>query len=250
MSESSHLFGSVADGYASFRPVYPDALFDWLVARVGRCRVALDIGAGSGQASRGLDRRFEQVIACDASEQQLRANQGWATVMPVVCDAERLPVADSSVDLIIVAQALHWFATDAFFAETRRVLHPSGFFCAWCYGLIEVTPAINEVIRELHGVQLAGFWPVGRESVDRSYADIQPPFPRQPTPALMLETAWQLTDLLGYLRTWSAVTRWQNRHGGDLIQVIEPKLRRAWRSETKQRVRWPLHFIAGYPNRI
>ncbi len=68
-----------------------------------------------------------------------------------------------------------------------------------------MTPAIDELIGTLHGDTLRGCWPEGRRSVDAGYRDIEVPFDRLAAPAFALETRWNLAQLIGYLRTWSAV---------------------------------------------
>ncbi len=126
-------FSAVADAYADFRPRYPDALFDWLAAAVDSRRLALDVATGNGQAVAGLVDRFERVLASDASAGQLARMPAWANVETRCEPAEQLSAADDSVDLLTVAQALHWFDHPRFFAEVWRVLRPGGLIAAWCY---------------------------------------------------------------------------------------------------------------------
>lgn len=246
MDDSVRLFSARSQGYAQFRPTYPDGLFDWLAAQCSQTHVALDVAAGSGQASRPLIGHFDQVIACDASPEQLLGSNDWGSVLRFASQAQRLPLRTHSVDLLVVAQALHWFATPTFFAEARRVLRHDGLFCAWCYSLLTIEPAIDDVIRHLHGEILSGYWPTGRASVDAGYRDIQLPFEPLRTPDFAIEAQWDLHQLLGYLRTWSAVTQWQNTHGRDPIAPLESELAQHWGSpEISRRIRWPLHLLAG-----
>ncbi len=136
----SALFSIRSDDYAQFRPTYPDGLFDWLAAHCSATHCALDIAAGTGQASSPLAERFEHVVACDASPDQLRGSSGWGAVQRVAAFAEKLPLRDDSADLIVVAQALHWFATPEFFREAQGVLVPNGLFSAWRYSLLRIAP--------------------------------------------------------------------------------------------------------------
>lgn len=247
MNDSVQLFSARSHGYAQFRPTYPDSLFDWLAAQCTQTHITLDIAAGSGQASRPLSGHFDQVIACDASPEQLLSSNEWGSVLRFASQAQQLPLQSHSVDLIVVAQALHWFATPTFFSEARRVLRDDGLFCAWCYSLITIEPAIDEVIQHLHGDILNGYWPKGRASVDAGYSDIQLPFKKIHTPDFAIEVQWDLHQLLGYLRTWSAVTQWQNAHGCDPIAPLEGELAQHWGSpEIRRRIRWPLHILAGF----
>lgn len=247
MTDITKLFGEWASTYANFRPDYPAQLFDWLVANSAGQQRALDIGCGSGQASQALAARFDQVLACDSSHEQLAQAHHLNNLQLFVANASQLPLTSGSLDLIIVAQALHWFAGPEFFAEVRRTLRPGGLFCAWCYGLMHISPALDELVSELHGDLLKGYWPAGRVSVDAGYRDIPTDFPQIQVPAFAIELHWDFKHLLGYLRTWSAVQRWEREHGKDPLVIFLPRLTTAWGDTKQQRfVRWPLHFVAGY----
>jgi malonyl-CoA O-methyltransferase len=111
-----------------------------LLERVGdqqqRPRVIVDVGAGTGHASRALQRRFTRaaVIALDLAEGMLRAarrQQGWVRRFTRICaDIERLPLTAASVDLAFCNLTLQWLSEpDRAFAEIRRVLRPGG----WLY---------------------------------------------------------------------------------------------------------------------
>ncbi|WP_394561639.1 class I SAM-dependent methyltransferase [Aquipseudomonas alcaligenes] len=250
MSEIARLFGNRAGAYASFRPQYPAALFDWLASNCTSHERALDIACGNGQASRPLLDHFRQVLACDGSPQQLQAAPDLQGVDCFAADACAQPLADASLDLIVVAQALHWFATPAFFAETRRLLRPDGLFCAWCYSLLHIDDALDTVLDDFYWNTLGGYWPAGRASVDAGYRDIQAPFARIQVPAFAIELEWDLQQLVGYLSTWSAVQKLEQASGHDPLQELLPRLLQAWGDGQQKRfVRWPLHFLAGYPAR-
>jgi len=249
-SDSVQLFSARSDDYARFRPTYPEPLFDWLASQCEATDLALDLAAGNGQASLPLTRHFRQVLACDASPQQLSAERCWPGVQRFAADAERLPLQPAQLDLLVIAQALHWFATPAFFQQARLALKPGGLLCAWCYSLLQVSPALDVVIQHLYSDILGGYWPDGRASVDAGYRDIQAPFPRIETPAFAIEAQWNLGQLTGYLRTWSAVKKWQQVHGQDPLARLAPQLSAAWGPpERLRRISWPLHLLTGYPNR-
>jgi malonyl-CoA O-methyltransferase len=116
-------------------------------------RVVLDLGAGTGHASRALRRRYRQarVIAVDASLGMLRTatrQQSWLRRFDRVCaDAHRLPFADGSVDLIVSSLMLPWCDPDGVFAECRRVLAPRG--------LLSFSSLGPDTLRELRGAWAA-----------------------------------------------------------------------------------------------
>ncbi|HUX73415.1 MAG TPA: methyltransferase domain-containing protein [Steroidobacteraceae bacterium] len=95
-------------------------------------RVILDAGAGTGHASRALQRRYPRarVLALDLSAGMLRAalgRQWWRRRFARVCaDCARLPLAAASVDMIFSNLMLPWCDPDAVLGEFRRVLRPQG----------------------------------------------------------------------------------------------------------------------------
>jgi malonyl-CoA O-methyltransferase len=120
------------------------ARLDWMALTP---RVVVDAGAGTGHASRALIRRYPKarVIALDFSPRMLHAagrRQSWLRRFARVCaDAERLPLADGSVDLILSNLMLQWCNPDLVFAEFRRVLAP--------HGLLTFTTLGPDTLREL-----------------------------------------------------------------------------------------------------
>jgi len=110
-------------------------------------RVVLDAGAGTGHASHALIRRYPKalVIALDSSQGMLRAagrQQPWLRRFARVCAAaERLPIANGSVDLILSNLMLQWCDVEVAFAEFRRVLAP--------HGLLSFTTLGPDTLREL-----------------------------------------------------------------------------------------------------
>lgn len=104
-------------------------------------RAVLDLGAGTGHASRELLRRYPraQVIALDLAEGMLVASnrrQGWLRRFRRVCaDALRLPLRDAAVDLVFSNLMLQWCAElDQVLAEVRRILRPGGLFTFTTFG--------------------------------------------------------------------------------------------------------------------
>jgi SAM-dependent methyltransferase len=248
MSEISRLFGANAQQYADFRPDYPELLFAWLAQHSPANDCALDIGCGNGQASRPLRTYFKQVLACDRSLAQIAACSPLPGLQLFVADAQQLPIAPASLDLIVVAQALHWFADAAFFAQIQALLKPKGLFCAWCYGLLSINPAIDQLIQQLYYQQLGDYWPAARRSVDCGYSDIAAPFPRMPVEAFTMQQRWSFAHLVGYLRTWSALQLYTQQNASDPLIQLLPAMQRAWGDpQRSHNVKWPLHFLAGYP---
>lgn len=246
MTDVGSLFGEDAGAYAEFRPDYPAALFDWLAANAPGHQRALDIACGPGQASASLCRHFDEVLSCDTCLPLLTAGTFPRQAHRIVCDARQLPLTEDCLDLIVVAQALHWFAGPRFFGEVTRILRPGGLFCAWCYGLAQISPRIDALTTYLHGSLAANYWPDGRASVDLGYSDIELPLPPLAAPPQQIRLRWTLSQLLGYLGTWSAVRNCEKATGSNPLDSLRAELANAWGDPEQPRdICWNLHVIAG-----
>lgn len=239
-------FSGHASAYADARPHYPPALFVWLAGQCDGRALAWDAGCGNGQASVALAAHFARVFASDPSATQIAAAQPHARVDYRVEPAEAPTLAPASADLVTVAQALHWFDLDAFYAAVRRVLRPGGVFAAWCYGLSTVSPDVDAVYGELYDGLLDPYWPPERRHVENGYAELRFPFRPIAPPALAMTQDWTLAQYLAYLRSWSAVQLYRKARGEDPVALIEAPMARAWGdAEARRAVRWPLSFRAG-----
>ena len=142
-------------------------------------RVVLDAGAGTGHASRSLQRRYSkaQVIALDSSRKMLQEaarQQSWLRPFGRVCaDAELLPFADGSIDLIVSNLMLQWCNPDAVFAEFRRVLAPHGLLSFSAFGpdtLRELRAAWKQVDSHSHVHQFIDMHDLGDALVRGGFA--------------------------------------------------------------------------------
>ncbi len=239
-------FSSVSAAYSAFRPRYPAALVEYFASLAPATSVAWDCGAGSGQATLDIAERFEFVVATDLSaEQVLHAPRnpriGWAA-----SSAERVAIRSKSVDAIAVAQALHWFANDAFYSEVRRVARGSEVpLVAWTYAAPRMDGDVGAVLhRFMHG-DVGAHWPPERKYVDTEYRTIPFPFDRIDTPPFLLENDWTLPQIVGYMRSMSATARYIKANGTDPVIVVEAELRALWSDEAPRKIVWPVVVLAG-----
>lgn len=260
-------FSGVAAGYSEFRPTYPEKLFDLLVNAVaeahskyesapGACDTnALDVAkalvwdcaAGTGQASVPLAKRFGRVLATDASTKQLLRGERHSHVYYAAARAEQCPLPPNSASLVTVAQALHWFDVNAFYGEVKRVLRAGGVLAVWCYGLLRVdeNKSVEHVIDHFSEVTVGPWWPPERKHIDAAYQDLPFPFERIVLAPTEMTAQWKREELLGYLRTWSAVSRKSAELGVDPVAEFEPVLKEAWGEAGTLTMRWPLTVLAG-----
>jgi SAM-dependent methyltransferase len=245
MSFKDH-FSKQASDYAKFRPRYPAEMFEYL-GTVARSRaLAWDCATGNGQAAVALASVFERVIATDASEAQIANAEAHARVKYRVAPAENSGIESDTIDLIMVAQALHWFDLDRFYAEVKRLLKPGGIFAASTYKFFHITPAIDEVVNNRYYRKVVGpFWPPERTLIEK-FEQLPFPFPETETPQFEMSVHWKLEHLIGYLRTWSATQRFIAANRRDPLEEIAAELGAAW-GDAKQsrRVIWPLTLRVG-----
>jgi SAM-dependent methyltransferase len=239
-------FSAQSAGYRTFRPSYPDELFTYLAGLAPAHDLAWDCATGNGQAAVGLARHFRRVIATDASANQLAQAIAAPNIDYRQAPAERAPLADAAVDLIAVAQALHWFDVEAFHREAGRVLKDGGVIAEWSYNLLSISPAIDAMVGQLYADTLGPYWPAERRLVENGYRDLPFPFQRIEAPGFALDAHWILGELAGYLMTWSAVQRYLAAQGRNPVEAILPELHAAWGDPDIARpVLWPLQLRVG-----
>jgi SAM-dependent methyltransferase len=237
------LFSAGAASYARFRPGYPPELFRWLAAVAPGRSLAIDVGAGNAQAARALVEHFERVIAVEPSAEQIQqAGPPPPRLELRLGSAEALPVDTDTADLVLAAQAFHWFRAGEFFAQTGRVLRPGGVLALCCYQLTVISPAVDEVVRQFY-TAIDRYWEPERRLVEDGYRSVVAPFPEMPVPAFDMRLRWTLPDLVGYLGTWSALARFRQVEGRDPLADFVPLLEAAWgadQTELPRDVTWPM----------
>ncbi len=245
MSFKDH-FSTQATDYAKYRPNYPDALFAYLATLAPAHELAWDCGTGTGQAALSLVPHFEKIIATDPSAKQIAHATPHEKIEYRIAPAEHTDIAPHAIDLITVAQALHWFDFEKFYAEVRRVLKPGGVLAVWCYTLLESEPRVDAILNEFYHGAVGPYWPAERKLLENNYSDIPFPLQQITAPRFYMEAYWSLEDLFGYLGTWSSVQRFIAQHGSDPHEQIRERLTEAWgeAAETKL-VKWPLHLKVG-----
>lgn len=238
-------FSAQADRYALFRPSYPAELFAYLARLAPGRRRAWDCATGNGQAARGLAREFEQVLASDASVRQVQAREPVERVRFWVARAEESALRERSVDLTLVAQALHWLDHGPFWEEVERVSRDGAVVAASFYTLCRVAPEIDPILDGYYRERVGPYWPLERRHLDAEYRTIPFPFRELPAPAFELAARWTRAQLLGYLGTWSATERYRRTVGEDPLPELDARLAPLWPEEERRVVRWPLGVRVG-----
>jgi SAM-dependent methyltransferase len=238
-------FSRHAELYRRYRPSYPDAVFAWLASLTPGRALALDVGTGNGQAAVKLADHFDHVLATDASAAQVEAATPHTKVDYRVARAEDSGLADSSVDLVLAAQAFHWFDFDAFFAECRRVVRPGGVVAALTYFHPTITPTVDAVLAD-YIAHVRADWPPERRFVDARYTNVPWPFDEVKVPSFEMTLDLDLDGFLGYLATWSAAQRYRERTSEDPRASFIAPFSEAWGDPHRPNlVRFPLGGRVG-----
>ncbi|KAH9896778.1 S-adenosyl-L-methionine-dependent methyltransferase [Cubamyces lactineus] len=247
--------------YASCRPTYPRQLFDFIFqfhrsAKGARWDTAVDLGCGTGQATVELT-PFQRIIGADPSARMVeQARESVKTRLAGMDLSSRIEfvqsfaedlscLKDGSVDLLIAAQACHWFKWDKFWPEAARVLRKDGTFAAWCHSEFRLsrfpsaTPIISDYAQGSDPANsLGAYWErPGRTILDEHLVAVPDPrevlpdkfsefervfftgshYPDLPNPRpVILRKRMSWEDLLGYFRTWSPLYTFHEKHPEDL----------------------------------
>ena len=205
MGSKRNWFEKNSDLYREYRPLYPDSLVDYLVSLLEKKCVALDVGCGTGQLTQFLAAYFDTVYGIDRSEQQIKYAVQTPNIEYLVCFAENIKIPSNRVDLITVGQAAHWFDLDLFYEEVRRLAKENSLIGLVSYGIVEMPPRLQKRFKLFYYDELKSFWPKERRLVEEGYSSIIFPFEELKSPNISMEESWDLSQFLGYVRTWSAV---------------------------------------------
>lgn len=236
------LFSTDSRSYAQFRPSYPASLFVWLAEVSPARELAVDAGAGSGQAAVGLAEHFARVIGVDPSEEQLAHARQHARVEYRVGFGETTGVEAASADLVLVAQAFHWFRPEPFYDEVRRIAKPGGVLALVAYALSTISPPVDELVAAFYA-DLDPFWEPERRLVETGYATVEVPFSPIPAPAFEMREEWTAKQFAGFLSTWSGLRRSRQVEDRDRLSELQPALAVAW-GDAPREVVWPLAIRA------
>lgn len=239
-------FSEQAQGYARHRPHYPEPMFEYLSSLAPSRALAWDCGTGNGQAALALAERFQQVVATDASAAQIASAFSHQRITYRVEPSEETSIPSSSVDLITVGTAVHWFDFEPFYAEVRRVGRAGAILAVWTYHLPVIDPEIDGFLEDFYRDTLAGYWPERIRYLDQRYQTLPFPFKEIRPPYFEMQANWNLERLIGFLASWSAVRKLVESRGEQAFARQIDMLEQLWGARSREReIRWPLHFRIG-----
>lgn len=237
-------FSPIAREYAGFRPAYPPAFIAALAALAPARLLAWDCATGSGQAAVALAEHFERVLATDVSGDQVAQARPHPRITYREAAEHASGAVAASVDLVTVAQALHWLDASRFFAEVRRVLKPAGVVAAWCYGRAEIAPPIDAVMDRFEE-RIAGVRAPELALMRAGYRGLHLPFAEIAVGEWSMSAAMTRAQFLGFVGSWSAVAAARAAVAVDPLDDLGSALAEWWPDDATRTVSWPLAVRAG-----
>lgn len=238
-------FSAQSAEYAIYRPTYPKALYDYLLSLVKDKKAAWDCATGNGQVARVLAQHFEKVYATDISEKQLSQALKVPNIYYRAEPAEQVSAVADSFDLITVAQAIHWFNFEAFYAEVKRTLKPDGLFAVIGYGLMNIDKKVDQEVFKLYEDILGKYWDPERRYIEEGYKTIPFPFEEIVAPHFQIKTTWNFKQLIGYLNTWSSLQHYKKANDRNPLEYMFTALKEAWGNDAEKEVRFPILLRIG-----
>lgn len=253
----ANLFIEQASLYAAARPDYPASLFAFLASLSPHHGCAWDVGTGSGQAAIAIAELYESVIATDTSEAQLQHARQKDNIKYMHTpadmtreDVEKIVGGEGSIDLVTVAQALHWFDLENFYGHVKHVLRkPGGIFAAWCYTEPCVSSEVDKIFWEYYK-ESGPYWDPARAHVDDEYRSLS--FPFEPvlglkgTEPIRFDSKKEMTvdAYLTYLGSMSVLQCARHKGVELLPESRKNALREAW-GEGVRTVTYPVFLRVG-----
>lgn len=235
--------------YATFRPVYPETIYQFIYQHLNGKSTAWDCATGNGQVARELAKHFGQVFATDISAKQLEHAHKADNIFYSVSSAEKTDFHDHQFDLITVAQALHWFNVDGFYKEVNRVAKENALLAVWGYGNCSIADQkVQDLFLDFYHNVVGPYWDDARRHVENGYQEIPFPFQLIKAPEFSIQLHWSMNDFLGYLSTWSATQKYIKETGNDPVEEYSTEFKKRWPANEIKQVTFPLFFKLGKIN--
>lgn len=238
-------FSEQSELYARYRPEYPQELYNFIFKHLSARHHAWDCATGSGQVAKVLAEYFDEVIATDISEEQLRHAPQISNISYRIAPAEDSGLPSNYFDLITVAQAIHWFDFEQFYAEVRRVARSNALIAVIGYGMVRINTEVNPIIDKLYEECFGTYFNKNRQYLDEEYEPLPFPFREIATPEFKNTLVWTLKDLEGYFNSWSAVQKMKSELNINPVNKAIKQLRPKLKNEGKIEVAFPVFMRLG-----
>ena len=245
LMQTKDYFSDQSKIYATFRPTYPDELYQFIFKHLKNKNVAWDCATGNGQVAQYLAPHFQGVYATDISQQQIDNATQASNIFYSVGKAEETGFKNNQFDLITVGQALHWFNRQAFYKEVKRIGKPDGLIAVWGYANLNISPAIDKPFMDFYNNTVGPYWDEARRLVEREYEGVEFPFQQIPSPKFQIKVNWTLERLSGYLSSWSATQKFIKTNGYNPVDKFIQSLSDLWKPGESKSVTFPVFLKLG-----
>lgn len=247
MKKPIDIFSKQARTYRKYRPKYPLELYKEILQYVQGRDACWDCATGNGQVAAVLSGFFTQVYATDVSQKQIDQAEKRDNIIYKVERAERTNFDENQFDLITVGQAMHWFDMAEFNKEVYRVAKNGATVAVWCYGLLRINEAIDILLDEFCHETLGNYWNPERKHVDSAYRTIRFDFEElSEERERNICTHWNLSQLEGYLNSWSSVQHYiEQKNGVNPVSSFINKIDALWDPTNLAEVKFPIYLKVG-----
>lgn len=242
---SKDYFSGHSKLYAAYRPTYPEKLYEFIFHHVTQFDAAWDCATGNGQVAGRLAGNFKQVFATDISPQQIDHAVQGENIFYSISAAEKTSFPDNQFDLITVAQALHWFNVDNFYAEVRRVARQGAKLAVWGYEQCTINKQVDPLFLDYYHNEVGPYWDPARKLVEDHYRSIPFPFKEITAPEFFIEVLWKRDAFTNYLTTWSATQKFIREKGYNPVETLTESLKQFWNDGEEKIVRFPIFLKLG-----
>lgn len=235
MDINVNTFNHESDKYLLYRPKYPKELYELIKSVTSNHNTVWDCACGNGQISIDISEYFTLVEGSDINENQILNAPKRKNINYSIQNSESTNYMNDYFDVVCVGQALHWFCSDKFFDEVKRVLKRDGIFFCWGYSFFKVSKEIDEIIKKELLLKIDSYWSEKSRILHDEYKTIKFPFEKLDIPEINMVENWSLKKLLAYLNTWSAVKLYNENNRTDIVDLLKNKLANHWKTnETKE----------------
>lgn len=222
--------------YRKFRPTYPQKILELVSTYIkkssGSFDLAVDVACGSGQSTFYLQDTFKKCIGVDISQAQIEQARAAAkertaeNVSFLEGSADHLPMEESSVDAVMIAQAWHWLEPSGFYKECWRVLKLGGCVAVYGYGQGHLLDQqCDKLLQHFYSTTLKGYWHDRRTHIDNQYRDVLLPFQDTERHDFSMGKNLSLDGYFGYVSTWSAYCKYcQDNPGNSVLEELKKKI--------------------------
>ena len=237
-------FSTQAATYAQFRPRYTENIFTPIIDLCSEKGVAWDCGTGNGQAAIILAQHFKKVVATDISQKQIDNAAKADNIVYSIAGAENARFENNSFDLIVVAQAAHWFNFEKFYSNVNQFLKDECIIALVGYGIHSINLDIDEIVNLFYSETIGVYWDAERRHIEQHYKTIPFPFKEIPIPETQMAFDLSFEAFIGYLNSWSAVQHFKNKNNYNPVEIIEEPLKKIW-GEGFRQISFPVFYRVG-----